>query len=673
MKTVETFPHRVRTIEHTMIPLPDGTRLAAKMWMPEDAEQNPVPAILEYIPYRKRDGTSIRDSMMHPYLAGHGYACVRVDLRGSGESDGVLRDEYLEPELEDGERVIEWIADQPWCDGGVGMMGISWGGFNGLQIAARGPEALKTIITLCSTDDRYADDVHYMGGCLLSDNLSWASTMFAYNTAPPDPALVGDRWREMWLDRLEHSGLWLEKWLSHQRRDDYWKHGSICEQWGSVQIPVMAVGGWADAYTNAIFRMMANLEGPRQGLIGPWSHKYPHIGVPGPAIGFLQEALRWWDHWLKGRETGIMDEPMLRTYMQESAPPATGYNRRSGRWVGEPSWPSSNVYELGYKLGVKRELRPEQEEVEKGALPIQSPLSLGQFGGKWCSEAAPPDLPDDQREEDGGALVFDTEPLDERLEILGAPVVELELSSNQPVAMVAVRLSNILPSGRITRISYGLLNLTHRHDHENPQPLEPGKRYKVRFELNNVAQAFPAGHRIRLAISTSYWPLVWPAPEPETLNIHTGSSRLILPARPPREEDEKLEMPPAEASPPVPPTRIEPGEGQWRVIRDLAKDESCLEVIKDKGKIRFDEIDWTVSNRAVERYSVQHDDLGTLRGETQWVRTFSRGNWEVKTVTRTVLTSTETDFHLQADLDAFENDARVFCKTWNRCIPRDHV
>ena len=458
MKVIKDFPHEVMEEANVAIPLPDGVQLAARIWRPKESEGTPVPAILEYIPYRKRFGTVARDEITHPYLAGHGYACVRVDLRGSGESGGVLEDEYLQQELDDGVEIIRWIAEQPWCDGNVGMMGISWGGFNGLQIAALRPPALKAIITLCSTDDRYADDIHHMGGCLLGDNLSWASVMFAYNSMPPDPALVGERWREMWMKRLEGSGLWLEKWLGHQRRDDYWKHGSVIEDYGAIECPVYAVSGWADGYSNAVFRLLANLDVPRKGLIGPWSHRYPHFGVPGPAIGFLQDMLRWWDRWLKGVETGIMDEPMLRVWMQDSVPPTTSYEYRPGRWVGEPVWPSPHISEQSYKLAPTR-LVPEQETTADSddiAVSIQSPLTVGLFAGKWCSYAAGPDLAHDQREEDGGALVFESAPLSEPLEILGATLVELEIEADRPVAMVAARLSDVRPNDEATRVTYGL-------------------------------------------------------------------------------------------------------------------------------------------------------------------------------------------------------------------------
>ena len=357
---VEDFPESVTIRDHVVIRMKDGVELSARIWLPACAHSTPVPAILEYIPYRKRFGSAARDEMTHGYLSGHGYACVRVDIRGSGESEGVLTDEYLPQELADGVAILDWIAAQPWCDGNIGMMGISWGGFNALQVAALRPKPLKAVMAASATDDRYADDVHHMGGCLLGDNLSWASVMFAYNSMPPDPALVGDKWRRMWFDRLDGSGFWLEQWMRHQRRDAYWRHASICENYADVNVPVMTVSGWADGYTNAVFRMLEKLDVPRKGLVGPWAHTYPHLGSPGPAIDFLQYLKRWWDHWLLGIDTGIMDEPMLTAWMQDSEPPTTSYAERLGRWVSEPSWPSPNVAARRFALREGRLPDPEE-------------------------------------------------------------------------------------------------------------------------------------------------------------------------------------------------------------------------------------------------------------------------------------------------------------------------
>ncbi|WP_040244211.1 CocE/NonD family hydrolase [Chromohalobacter japonicus] len=680
MHIVRHFPRQIHE-EEDWITLADGCRLAVRIWRPIDAARDPVPAILEYLPYRKRDLTAMRDAQSHAYWAGHGYAGVRVDIRGSGESDGVLRDEYLQQELDDGVEILKWLGQQTWCTGDVGMIGISWGGFNGLQIAALQPPELKAVITLCSTDDRYADDVHHMGGCLLGDNLSWASTMFDANACPPDPLLVGERWRGMWQERLEGSGLWLAKWLQHQRRDAYWKHGSVCEDFSRIGCPVYAVSGWADGYCNAVFRLLAGLDVPRKGLVGPWAHKYPHLGVPGPAIGFLQESLRWWDHWLKGKDTGIMDEPMLRVWMQESVPPSARYETRPGRWVSEPSWPSPRIDMQPFHLTSGHDLLPatasstRAEDHDETPLSIRSPLSVGLFAGKWCSYNAPPDLPHDQRDEDGGALVFQTARLDRDIEICGQPMVELEIEADQPVAMVAIRLSDIAEDDKATRISYGLLNLTHRDSDEHPQPLEPGTRYHVRVSLKHIAQQFPAGNAIRLSISSSYWPLAWPAPAPVKLTIHPAGSRLLLPCRTPQPQEEAAlpAFAPPEAAPPLAKTLVQPSQETWRVIRDLANDQTTLEVINDEGTFRLDDIDLELSVRITERYTYAYGNYDSISGWTQWERSFRRGDWMVRSVTRTLMTSTTESFRLRATLDAYEDDSRVFAKSWDEEIPRDLV
>ena len=676
MRTVTSLPHHVEEIEHLWIPVRDGTRLAARLWRPSSAEDEPVPGIVELIPYRKRDLTAQRDSIHHPYMAGHGYACLRVDLRGSGDSEGVLTDEYLEQELTDCEDVLAWLAAQPWCDGTTGMIGISWGGFNGLQVAARRPESLGAIVTVCSTDDRYADDVHYMGGSLLTDNLSWASTMFAYNSCPPDPALVGDRWFDMWQERLQGSGLWLETWLEHQRRDDYWRHGSIIEDYSAVQVPVFAASGWADGYSNAVFRLLEGLQVPTRGLIGPWSHKYPHLGQPGPAIGFLQEVVAWWDHWLKGkRDNGAMDGPELTIWMQDTVPPATTYEERPGRWVGEPSWPSDRIEQTVYPLELYQILQPGEQPTSEASSTVQSPLSVGQFAGKWCSYNAPPDMPYDQREEDGGSLVFNSAELTETLELLGAPVVELDVSVDQPIAQVIVRLSDVAPDGSATRISYGVQNLNHLNGADNPQPLQPGERYTVRVQLNGMAQSLPPGHRLRVSVSTSYWPVVWPAPEPVQLTVHPASSRLILPVRP-RGVDDGEPAPTfgePEGAPPLEVRQLTPGEQDWRVSRSMVDLSGALEVVKDLGVVHFEDIDLKVHRNAWERYSHVAGDVNSVRGETWWEMGFSRGDWQVRTITRTVLTSTPTHFHVYAELDAWHGAERVHSQTWSRDIERDHL
>ncbi|MDQ0389773.1 putative CocE/NonD family hydrolase [Streptomyces sp. DSM 42143] len=687
MRHVTHLPYTTKEEEHVVIPMSDGVRLSARIWRPTSSDHEPVPAVLEYIPYRKRDLTAERDSVHHPYIAGHGYACVRVDLRGTGESEGVLRDEYLEIEQRDAEEVLAWLADQPWCDGATGMMGLSWGAFAALQVAARRPPSLKAVVIASFTDDRHADDMHYMGGAMLSDNLAEAGTMFAYATCPPDPAVVGDSWRDMWHERLEHARPWVVEWLRHQRLDDYWRHASVAENYADVRCPVLASSGWADGYSNAVTRLLAHLDVPRKGLIGPWSHKFPHLGEPGPAIGYLQEVVRWWDHWLKGVDNGVMDGPMLRTWMQDSVPPSTSYEERPGRWVAEPEWPSPHVRQVTHPLTERRIGSPrEMEAVAPGegntgvteaddadVLTVRSPLSVGQFAGKWASYNAPPDLPYDQREEDGGSLVFETEPLTERVEILGSPTVDLDLTVDRPVAMVAARLSDVRPDGAATRVTYGLLNLTRLESAERPEPLVPGRRYRATVHLNGVAQSFPPGHRIRLSLSTSYWPLAWPPPEPAMLGIHQHSSSLTLPVRPPEKADDTPAGPfgEPEGTPPITTTTITPPEERWDVKRDLVGYRSELETVKDRGTVRFEEIGLDVGRRAHERYASVADDFTSVSGESTWTMDFRRADWDVRVVTHTRLTCDESRFFVDATLDGYEGGRRVFSRTWNETVPRD--
>jgi uncharacterized protein len=669
---MDTDPIRnVREIEHVEISMPDGTRLAARIWMPADAETRPVPAILEYIPYRKNDKTLERDHARAPWMAGKGYAYVRVDLRGTGESEGVMEDEYTPVELQDGCDVIAWLGAQPWCDGGVGIVGISWGGFNGLQIAALRPPGLKAVVTICSTDDRYADDIHYMGGTLLGDHLSWASVMFGINTLPPDPKHVGERWRAMWEERLDGSGLWLDKWLRHQRRDEFWKHGSICENFADVEVPVYAVSGWADGYCNAVFRLVENLPGPVKGIVGPWSHKYPHMGEPGPAIDWLTEETRWWDHWLKGRDTGIMDEPPLRLYLQDHAAPQSHYAHRDGHWITEPGWPSPNVTPTTFGLGSDGTLSIAGGSPDS-PVSITSPLWVGVHGGKWCSYAHPGDQPGDQRRDDAGSLVFETEPLATDLAIAGEARLPLAFRVDRPAAQVAVRLVDVAPDGAATRVSYGLLNLTHRTGHEHPEPLEPGREYLVEVPLKHVAQTFRAGHRIRLSLSTSYFPIAWPSPEPFALTVLPARSSLVLPARSDADRN-----PPEFATPRAgPPLDLEfqtAPQAEWSVTEDRVTGRVTVDVRDHEGDALITAQGFRHVASCRERYSILPADPTSADGEVVWVHEMRRDGWHVRTETETRLTCDATSFHIVARLRAWDNDELVRDLDWDTSIPRDMV
>jgi len=653
MPTVDDFPFEVREIEHVWIAMRDGVRLSARIWLP--VTEAPVPAILEYIPYGKRWGTRVRDEPMHRYFAGHGYAAIRVDVRGSGESEGLLTDEYCEAEQQDCLEALHWIANQSWCNGSVGMIGKSWGGFAAMQVAALQPPELKGVIAVCASDDRYTDDAHYMGGCLLTENLIWGAVLFTLAATPPDPQIVGQGWRRQWRERLENLPLYAEKWLRHPTRDDYWKQGSVSENYGRIQCPVLAVSGWADAYSNAVPRILAGLNCPRRGVIGPWAHVYPHDGAPGPTVGFLQEALAWFDHCLNGR--GALPGPMLRAWLQEYVPPNEAGRTRPGRWVAESQWPSTRIQPRVIDLG--------------GGVLVATPLSVGQAAGAWCGFGAEGDTPTDQAGDDANSVCFDV-PVVEAMDLLGAPVLRLRLSCDQPFGQLVVRLCDVGPAGSL-RVSYGVLNLQHRDGFEEAQPLVPGREYDVRLILNDCGHTFAPGHTLRVALSTSYWPIV--RPERGRFALAVRKAEIALPVRPPSSSDTTL---PGFAVP-------DRARGvQWLDLdaplssRELSRESNVqvhrftIDAREDGGPAmsRLEPIDLEIGSTIAEEFRITEGEPGSASLEVRQEVVLRRKGWDVHVRTEHRMTAEPDAYILRASVETWEHDIAVFSRLWEVRIPR---
>ena len=671
----------------TRIELPDGRRLAARLWRPET--EAPAPAILEYLPYRKRDGTAPRDATTHPVFAAAGYACIRVDIAGTGDSDGLFDDEYSEQELSDGEAVIAWIARQPWCDGNVGMIGISWGGFNGLQLASRRPPALKAVVTCCSTVDRYADDIHYMGGCLLTDNFNWGAQMLAYQSRPPDPALRGD-WRERWIERIETLPFLAARWMEHPTRDAYWRHGSVCEDWSAIEAAVLAIGGWADAYVNAPPALAANLSAPAKALIGPWEHKYPHIARINPA-DFHAEVVAWFDRWLKGERNGVERRPAYRTFIQKHRPPPSPlYGPRAGRWVGEANWPSPNVGSRILHPGPSTDTPFQGDETPPslgsqaprtgagtlsptpgtGERVVATPHHVGLAAACFCpGMRIDSELAADQAPDDAASVCFDTDALEAPLELLGRPLVEIAFSAGRPVAQLCFRLCDVAPGGASRRITYRAFNLTHHAGSESPAALTPGRIYHACIALNECAHRLRAGHRLRFAVSTSYWPVVWPAPVAAAVTLHLARCRLILPERRVAEEiDPAAPGRPTDFPVHAAETLREPANRTGRVI---APDGThVLETFDDFGASRDLEHGLETGSHVAQHYSIHPDDPLSARHEAHWRYEFRRGDWWVRIRSESVMTSDADNFHLAREVTAWEGEAVVVARKWAEHIPR---
>ncbi|WP_329584303.1 CocE/NonD family hydrolase [Kitasatospora sp. NBC_01250] len=672
MRHPDAYPYRI-TREDLRIPMADGVELYARLWRPVTEE--PVPALLEYLPYRLTDWTAPRDAERHPWYAGHGYASVRVDIRGHGNSGGLPGGEHDAQELADGVAVVEWLAARPWCTGRVGVFGIGWGGTGALQLAALAPAPLRAVVAVCATDDRYDNDARYLGGSVLGADLHARSAgLLALAARPPDPRYVGDQWRRLWLARLAALEPHSHAWLSHQTRDDYWRHGSVGERYGAIGAAVLAVGGWADPHRDTVLRLVEHLRGPVRGLIGPWPHQYPDRGLPpGPAIGFLQETLRWWDQWLKDQETGIMAEPRLRSWMPEPAPPgATG--DLAGRWIGEDQWPSDDVREIHY--GLADTLRTAGTPEGERFVPVRSPQHTGTDAGRYRPVGAAADLPPDQRAEDGRSVCFDTSPLAERLEILGRPTLQLRLRCPAARGQVVARLCDVAPDGSARLVTRGVLNLATRQGREQAVLWEPGAVAEVALELSGIAHAFAPGHRIRLALSSAYWPWVWPQPGAAGFEVDPGHSALMLPVRHLAADVGRAPIAFAEpeqaAGPEVRHTTASDPRPERLVVQDVAAGEWRLEVDPSHQGSRAYPDGLICTEQALETYRIREDDPLSAAARAAWTIRLERpeDGWDVTVQTRSEIGCDAEAFTARSHLTAWEGGAVVFERDWEQRIPR---
>ncbi|MEX0350067.1 MAG: CocE/NonD family hydrolase [Paracoccaceae bacterium] len=514
-------PFEVSETDHLWIEMSDGVRLAARLWRP--VTQEPCPAILEYIPYRKTDMVRARDERNHPFFAAHGYACIRVDMRGSGDSEGHMPDMYAPAELDDARQVIEWLAKQQWCNGRVGMFGTSWGGTASLQASIDAPDPLKATIAVCATHDRFEDDIHYMGGCVLSDTFEWGATLPSILASPPSPN-VGSDWKALWRERIDNLAFPLKNWLREDGRGTYWRNGSVIHYADALSVPILVIGGWSDRYSNSVMALVDRRPDLVWGVVGPWGHNYPDHGTPGPAIGFQHLALDWWDYWLQSDAAETPSWPRLRTWMREFDAPGDTLAERSGKWVQSgPTVKETVVQELN--------LSTLKANKANAAWEIPSDPTVGQSAGDTGYFGRLGGLPLDQNTDDARSLVFETMPLTEDLVIYGATTLELSGDMRDQPGQIVARLADVNGEGIAARISYGIRNLSLDGNLDHSSSAAETSRFTVNIPLHSTAYLVRKGHSIRLALSSSYWPLLHAASRTQEISIDAGMLRLPVVTR----------------------------------------------------------------------------------------------------------------------------------------------
>ena len=641
--------------------MPDGVELSATLFFPTEGE-GPWPALLEALPYRKDDATS----SSRPYygsLADGGYVMCWLDIRGTGSSGGIATDEYTAIERADLVTVIDWLATRSWSLGTVGMFGTSYGGFNSLQVALEQPPALKAIVPIFASDDRYADDVHYYGGALKQlDVVDYPTYMVAMNALPPVPALWGAGWRDEWQRRLEDTEPWFLTWLAHQHRDDYWRYGSAREDIERIRAATMIVAGWADGYTNIALRSLPRMQAPTRLLLGPWSHGAPETCRPGPNIDFTAELLRWFDRWLKGIDNGIDTEPPIVVYQQRSTEPDPLRSEVRGEWRFEPTWPPDRLRPTALRLA------------DATVGPLGDTLHVrGDVGATaWisCAGGLPWGQSADQRPDEERSLTYTWEPLSDDLEILGHPRLRVRVTCDRPTAFVSAKVTDVFPDGASSLVVRGMANLAQRPTDAAATPIVPGEPIELDLELEAIAWTFEAGHRIRLDIAGADWPNAWPPPYAATLGFDRSDAELELPV---------LEGPTPTTEPPGIRTVLgrqhstdsdDDGWWRWDVERDPT---TGMQVARTGygGRTEADEDTFAYRDRYEGVVGVSPDDPGVAfaEGEGEFEIVFPEAT--VRTASRVRLDSDAETYRLSIELTAFEDGRERFRKRWERTIPRE--
>jgi len=658
-------PRKVEIDDQVWIPLSDGTRLSARIWFPAVAQ--PHPAILEYHPYPKDYATARRDEIAHGYFASRGYVSIRVDMRGSGDSEGLVSDEYTAQERSDALEVIAWIAKQTWCSGAVGMYGLSWGGFNSLQIAARAPGPLKAVAVAGATDDRYRDDCHFVGGVMTSEHIGWAATLLSFLTRPPDPATVGRRWRKLWKQRLEALEWVLPTWLAHPARDSFWTDGFPCAHPQGLQVPALVAGGTADVFATSVLRMVARQPDLVKGVVGPWTHKFPHMGIPGPAIDWMATCTRWFDRWLKGERNGAENDPALRLFMTHSyAPSEHSASERSGRWLAVPTYPRKAPKPLKLRLGADGRLG---DTSSRRKIPIATPEDLGVAGGEIMPMGWGADLPGDQREDDARSVCFETLPLTSALDVLGQPSLTLHLECDRADAFCVARLCDVAPDGRSTRIAFGARNLSLADDLTPAADIKAGRPFKLRLDLGAVAHRFAKGHRVRIALSNSYWPMLWPSARAGALTLSTGGSALALPKPPPGTKIWKG-FNDADGVPPLPRRKLKPASFERTILRDVARGETTVMITDTADVERSHANGLETWGRTLRRYEIADGGPADASIEIERTLGVERGDWRVSTEVNVLFKGNERRFSWDVSLEAHVGDKRLVRRSFKGSADR---
>lgn len=644
--------------DNIFITMADGVRLSARLYRPASSDTEPVPVLVEALPYRKDDVTLLYSSEYRRLRDEGGYAVLRIDVRGTGSSEGFAEDEYTKQELQDWLEVFNWLEAQPWCTGKAGMWGTSYSGFNSLQTAMLRPPQLKAIISIFATDSRFTDDVHYGGGAQRGIDLAdYPLYMVSMNALPPSPQVYGEGWRDVWQERLDTIEPWVLRWLEEQTENEYWLHGSMKTDYKSVGCATMVIAGWADGYHNMAFRTLEKLDAPTHLLAGPWSHMSLESSIPGPHIDVVPEMIAWWDLWLKeDTNSPAASWPQVRAYMRRPTKPEPDLKIHEGEWWGEPAWPIPRATTRTFPLG-------------EGAEDYEIRGDVGFYGSIWCAGSLPWGPPMDQRLDDALSLTTDWLVEGEEIAFLGHPRVRVNVRSSVPVTYLVAKLCNVFPDGTSAMVSRGILNLTHRDSSADPKPLVPGEIYDIDLEMDATGWIFEPGHTIRLSLSTSDWPSSWAPPMPGIITIERAESSLALPVIDGGSVGEAPTFHPPAGESNRAAQEDMPHEVIWSIEHDVLAREKRVHV--DYGYAVDPDDPFQMTDHQESTLTVSTDDPGkssfdgVAKAQLVWPEI------AVNTEARMRLDSDATTYTVHLELDVKEDGEMRVQKVWDKIIPRN--
>ncbi|MBI3923641.1 MAG: CocE/NonD family hydrolase [Armatimonadetes bacterium] len=637
----------------------DGVELAASITRP-DAEGK-FPAIMEYTPYHAQGASGPGGRYRH--FAERGYVCLNYDVRGTGNSRGITTDMYSAEEIQDGCDMVEWIAAQPWCNGKVGMWGISYGGVVCWQVAMHAPPHLAAVIIRSGTEDVYTEWT-YPGGCprpYIYEN--YATLMTAYNFAPPSVEVCGEKWAEIWNEHLQNNVPWGLGYLSHQVDGPYWRDRSARPDYDRIECAVFVIGGWADWYPTPLLRGFSHLKVPKRALIGPWSHYWPEDAIPGPRIDGVREYEKWFDHWLKGIDTGVLEEPPVTVFVREYSKPSVMYVEDAGFWRAEHDWPLDRTQNTDFFLRSEGRLG-EQSSSEENLASDDYPYdpTVGLTTGKHGGGAFPPwGMPLDQRLDETRSLVYSSDPLERDLEVIGNPKAVLHVASTAQVAYFHGKVCDVAPDGTSKLVTRGGMNATHRASRSQPEFLAPGRIYELEIPMLSVAYKFRAGHRIRVSIASADFQNAWPVSESGVNSVYRCSrhpSRVVLPVTPvPSPGHPEPDVQPCPHPLPARETIPKP---DYAITHDLVNQTVTMSYTCRIGA-GINQSSFTVSATKPAEAVVK----------SSYDYTIARPDSVIKVDTHCVTASDEATFRHLVEVEISVNGRQHFNKSWAVSIPRE--